>query len=169
MTNQQIYDYIEKHVESHKNQKGQPYVADEYVKSGYGQTEGGYFEEAKKYPEVKNDPDLAEPSQKWHLIHAYYDYKVREKNFNLDSKSSLASLKCPQLLLWIAEVARLEKERLEQAKKVAIGNEVKSGSKKCLNIADEKFKDALKWNEINAIIRDEKTWDKVMLRVEQIK
>lgn len=42
MTNKEVYEII-KTFDEHKNTKNQDYVADEYIKAGYGQIKGGYF------------------------------------------------------------------------------------------------------------------------------
>ena len=59
------------------------------MKEGYGQICGGYFVEAyKKDKEIRKSS--AEPSQKWHLLHAYYDVKKETKENFMQEKASLS-------------------------------------------------------------------------------
>lgn len=88
MTNQEIYDYIENNIKDHL-EGNEEYVADQYVKEGYGQICGGYFVEAyKKDKEIRKSS--AEPSQKWHLLHAYYDVKKETKENFMQENASLS-------------------------------------------------------------------------------
>lgn len=176
MTNQQIYNYIDKKVLEHISRNGNEYIADEYVKEGYGQTEGEYFNYAKKN-KIDINPSVAEPNQKWHLLVSYYDYKVKFKKFNMNTSSSLERIYCPQLMLWIAEVAGLNIEALKEAKRKAI---IFEKEKKCTdckffnsnkffqNLKKEVLVESLHWYEIMQALREEENWNNVLNRVEKL-
>lgn len=192
MNNQDIYNYIEQNVDEHKNRYGQSYVADEYIKTGHGQTTGAYFDYAKRYiknnseivfPQIKKyknisiNPDSAEPNQKWHLLISYYDYKIEHGKFDMNSIASLERIYCPQLMIWIAEVAGLQRKILKKAMDRAIAFEESIKCCKhnqCYYFDSKKFYqslkksvliDALHWYDIMKILRQEKSWDDVLVKV----
>lgn len=76
-----------------------------------------YIELAKQKG-ISIDTKKTEPNQQWHLLTAYFDQltdsEKRTKNYR--------NLKCPELLLWIAEAAGIESklvcEATTEAKKI---------------------------------------------------
>lgn len=63
---------------------------------------------------------IAEPNQKWHLMEAYLlqNLLIHGAEY-LDKKNTLGRIKCPELLLWMAEAANVSKEVVEMASNVA--------------------------------------------------
>ncbi len=84
--------------------EGHKYIADECVRKGYGQTCGGYLS-------LKNTkPTFI--TQKAHFL-SYYD--------NLDMQSNRPTfhfLRCPQLLLFIAEFSGVPESKIKDAYKL---------------------------------------------------
>lgn len=109
MNNIEFWNSINKYNE-HCNPNGGELVCDQMVKEGLGQTVGGYFEVAN-YPKYKRsiDKEIAEPSQAFHFFEYYID---DNKNNRSNNKPSYACLKCPQLIMYIAEMAGLKREIL---------------------------------------------------------
>ena len=118
MNNKDFWNLIKEY--KHRNLNDDELVCDMMVKGGFGQTVGGYFEVAE-YPKYKRkiDPSNAEPSQAFHFFEYYIDDK---KNNRSEKKPSYSSLKCPQLIMYIAEMAGLNRrillECLEFIKKI---------------------------------------------------
>ena len=52
---------------------------------------------------------LAEPNQKWHFIESWYKSKIMTVD-NFDEKRAIkwCGLRCPELLIWMAEAAGVE-------------------------------------------------------------
>ena len=163
MTNQQVYEYISG-LSEHKEDCD--YFADQYVKDGYGQVKGGYFAIAKKTDGVVILQEEAEPSQKWHMIDSYYKGKI-ESGFDMQTPASLGRIMCPQLMLWIAEIAGLDRDILVRAKLAAIDFEKKQNTKNSREIKNA-LKEPLHWAEITQIIKLAKDWEEVVNRVSQL-
>lgn len=167
MNNQEVCIYFEKNVKEHVNREGKEYVADELVKAGYGQTCGGYFEVVDT---MEINRASAEPSQKFHFIN-YYGQKERNKK-----NPSYASLHCPQLMLWISEVAGVSSDKLLVAKKIIVEYEEKNKLCGVLNKSgsylpkevETKFKKSLEMYKINRIIQKADNWDEVFNEVSQL-
>ena len=162
MTNQEVYDYIKNNIKSDAN-----YISDEYVKAGYGQIKGGYFDVAYRNNEKRCKKD-AKPSQKWHLIVSYYDSKKANNNFDMQKKASLSRIMCPQLMMWIAEIAGLNEKILRKAIEEAINYEKNNKTKDSRKIKKDVLINALHWNEINRVIQTANTWDEVINQVSKI-
>lgn len=143
------------------------YFADQYVKLKYGQVKGGYFAIAKKADGVVISQEEAEPSQKWHMIDSYYKKKI-DNGFDMQTPASLGRIMCPQLMLWIAEVAGLKSRILEQAMLGAIKYEDKNGPVKCSELKRAVLKEALHWGTITQIIKEASCWDDVVIKVSNI-
>lgn len=75
-------------------------VSKSFCVRGYMQKTGGYINIAKS-KKIEIDATKAEPNQKWHLFNSY----CTEKNISRDAKECYMGLKCPELLLWMAEAA----------------------------------------------------------------
>lgn len=164
MTNQEIYDFIKENVSDHINLEGSGYIADDYVKEGYGQIKGGYFDVAykrgKKIWKVE-----AEPSQKWHFLVSYYGVKKENSKFNMHDKASLGRLMCPQLMMWIAELAGLDKNVLRKAMNKAIDYEKIHKTKNSRKIKYDVLNEMLYWGEITQIIKSANNWEEVIKEV----
>lgn len=163
MTNQQVYDYVDKNVSEHGN-----YIADDYVKAGYGQIRGGYFEEA-----YKRDKKIwkveAEPSQKWHLLVSYYEIKKEDPKFDMQGNASLGRLMCPQLMMWLAQVAGLNEKIIKDAMNKAIAYEEKYKTKDSRKIKKDVLIEALYWEKISQIITQKDTWKEVEEEISAIR
>lgn len=142
------------HFESLDNKK---YIADELVKEGYGQTCGGYYKSKISVQEIKTNKD--------HFI-KYYSKKG-------DKNPSYNRLRCPQLILWIAEVAGIKCDKLLAAKEIITKYEdkenLKGSMKKNGNYLDKnvkrEFKEILKIGSINKIIKESPDWKTVKEKV----
>lgn len=165
MTNQELYDYISEHIDPHLEIGD--YIADEYVKEGYGQVRGGYYDVAYKN-NVVILKETAEPSQKWHLIDSYYALKQKNGNFNMHTNANLSGIMCPQLMLWIAEIAGLNKELIKTAKDLAVTYENEQRTKDSRKIKRDVLKNALRWELITRIIKEADTWESVKCKVSEI-
>ena len=98
MTNKEVCDYV-KTINPKKNSNGEEYISEKCVREGYGQSSGGFYKKA-------NAKDL---SQKEHFLE-YYGKKDKAKN-----PPTYSYLRCPQLLLFIAEIAGVPREMVEVA------------------------------------------------------
>ena len=165
MTSQEIYNYIKENIEDHLPVGD--YIADEYVKAGYGQVRGGYFEVAYK-KDVVILKKTADPSQKWHLLNSYYDEKMKDNTFNMQAPAKLNRLMCPQLMMWIAEIAGLDRNILQNAMNAAINFEKMYDIKDSRKIKKLVLNEALHWEEITNIIQLADSWKEVMERVKRI-
>lgn len=63
------------------------------------------------------DKSIGEPNQKWHFFDSYLG-RAEYKDLT-DAKLIYNRLKCPELLLWIAEAVGIEKEIVKEAAKEA--------------------------------------------------
>lgn len=77
----------------------------------YRQKENGYIKKAKDAG-IEININKAEPNQKWHLLTSYYD---ESSDRNKDAKVCYNRLKCPELLLWIAEAAGIDSKIVNKA------------------------------------------------------
>jgi len=167
MLNQDVCCYIQEKINAHYNQKGNEYFADFLVKKGYGQNFGGYYND---FPDLKT-PDLAEPNQKLHFINFYMNDNRKNNN------PSYASLHCPQLMLWIAEIAGLNDRHLNIAYDFIVTfeeeNKLKQSQKggdylKNYEGVEKKFKRLLKIYDINTIIKNSNSWKDVFSEVNKL-
>ena len=179
MNNKDFWNSI-KEYDEHTNRHDDELVCDMMVKEGLAQTEGGYFEVAE-YPKYKRiiDRSKAEPSQAFHFFEYYID---DEKNNRLDKKPSYNSLKCPQLIMYIAEMAGLNRqillECLEFIKKIEenanlVGTKKKGNylEKIKVNNCDNCLKEyrlMIHIREIQDIISKEPSYKKIVNRVSLI-
>lgn len=70
------------------------------------------------------DKELAEPNQKWHLLESYFSQNIKKhKDENnegyINETNTCASLKCPELLLWMAEAAGVDSNVIKSASEYA--------------------------------------------------
>lgn len=157
MTNREVKEFLE------KNANETVYIADKLTRDGYGQTKGGYHDVARQH-------NIVNPTQKWHFTVAYYENKK-----NVEGSPTYSSLYCPELLIWIAEVAGLNEDILIEARDFIIDFEETNhlkGTEKGANYLGSvgiKFKELLHIYEINNIIKDAIDWNEVIAKVSQIK
>lgn len=157
MTKRAVKEYLEKHATQ------SVYIADELTMKGYGQTTGEYHKKARKR-------NIANPTQKWHFTVSYY-----ENIKNVEKSPTYNLLHCPELLIWIAEVAGLNQAILSSARDCVIDfeekNDLKGAVKGGLYIKpiEKELKTILHINEINRIIKNSTDWTEVMNKVGSIK
>jgi len=141
MNNGKVCEYV-RTVDPHKNSIGEEYLSDLCVKQGYGQSCGGYLKTCKK-----DNMKLEEPSQKEHFINYYGAKAEKRPTYNY--------LRCPQLLLFIAEIAGVSRESLETAYKTVIDyestNELRSTGKMQIICGVSKLLEILKHRYILVI------------------
>lgn len=158
MNNGKVCEYV-RTIESHKNNIGNEYIADLCVKQGYGQSCGGYLKTYKK-----DDMKLAEPSQKEHFLNYYGD--------KAEKLPTYFYLRCPQLLLFIAEIAGVSSISLEAAYKVVsdyendnkLRNKEKNANYMWGTQAFRDFKSQIHIRDVVKIIRNAENWDEVKER-----
>lgn len=82
----------------------------------YQQEKGGYIQYARACGLVV-DPTHDAPSQKWQFFESLIERSLAEGSYSLDDLASARynSLKCPELLLWIAEASGVGEEVLRDA------------------------------------------------------
>lgn len=180
MNNKDFWNSI-KEYDEHTNRHDDELVCDMMVKKGLGQTVDGYFEVAKcpKYKRII-DKSKAEPSQAFHFFEYYID---DEKNNRSDKKPSYNSLKCPQLIMYIAEMAGLNRqillECLEFIKKIEENENLVDTKNKGGNYLEkikvnndenrlEEFKKKIHISEIQSIISEETSYEEVVQKVSLI-
>lgn len=137
--------------------------SEQCVKEGYGQTCGGYLNQCKK--SAVNPIDI---SQTMHFI-TYYGTKP-------DKMPTYQYLRCPQLLLFIAENAGLQKKYLvkgyEIVKKYEDDNKLKFTNKNANYMwgqqAFRNFKLELHVKDLVKIIKESSNWKDVVAQVEQL-
>ena len=123
-------------------------ISDRFVKGGYQQKNSGpgtYIGYADELGMEINYLE-AKPNQHWHLIESYC------KGKSDDEKVYSSRLKCPELLLWMAEAAGIDKETIDKAEKEArdIIDKGKNGYAR-VNAA-YKIVEIIKWEELEKII-----------------
>lgn len=90
-------------------------ISDEFMKK-YQQKSGGYIKFAHKTGHTVS-AEQCEPNQKWHLFESYISRTFEEKCENV--VVYISQLKCPELLLWMAEAAGIDDEIVTEAKEAA--------------------------------------------------
>ena len=124
-------------------------ISDRFIKCGYQQINSrpntyiGYAKECG----IEIDHLKASPNQKWHMIKAYCEKKAS------DEKIYRNKLKCPELLLWMAEAAGMDKKTIDKAEKEA--REIIDEGKKYARVkAAFKIFEIIKWEELEKIIME---------------
>jgi hypothetical protein len=155
MNNGDVCDYVRRTIDPHKNK----YIADSCVKEGYGQSCGGYLKDCnKKYI-----------SQKEHFLN-YYDDKA-------EKPPTYAYLRCPQLLLFIAEIAGVSRKNLEKAYEIVknyedankLKDDEKNGNYMWGKPAFRELKSEIHISDVVRIIKEVKNWDVVRERTMKLK
>ncbi|MCW6110142.1 ORF6N domain-containing protein [Clostridium sporogenes] len=156
MNNGKVCEYV-RTIEPHKNNFGEEYISDLCVKQGYGQSCGGYLKTCKK-----DDIKLAEPSQKEHFLNYYDDKAEKLPTYN--------KLRCPQLLLFIAEIAGVSKKSLKDAYKIVMDyendNKLRYKEKNANYMLGKQalrdFKSQIHISEVISIIKNAENWNDVI-------
>ncbi len=138
-------------------------IAEDFVAAGYGQTKGGYM---KQKPHRK-------PSQLEHFVN-YYDDKR-------DKLPSFASLWCPELMLFIAEIFEVPRENIVKARDIVAAYEdeydLRNTEKKATYLSPQitrsnvlsRFKKALKIYELNEILKNSSTIEEAKRLIIQLR
>lgn len=134
------------------------YLADLCVKQGYGQSCGGYL-----HSYSKDNLILTRPSEKIHFLNYYGNKK------NAERKPTYNNLRCPQLLLFIAEVVGISQHRLDKAYNILktyedenmIRGTEKNGNYMWGKQEFRNFKEQLQISTVDKIISVSMTWDEV--------
>lgn len=90
-------------------------ISDEFIKN-YQQKDGPYIDHAGKTGHTVS-AEQCEPDQKWHLFVAYIPDRLKRNGG--DAEARVGTLKCPELLLWMAEAAGIDDEIVTEAKEAA--------------------------------------------------
>ena len=123
-------------------------ISDAFVKD-YQQGKTGYIKYAMQvgYPIKKSQ---AEPNQKWHLFESYLHRRLADEKLSLEDSAEAVykRLKCPELLLWIAEASGVDclkvKEAANRAKEI-----IDSGSDgRARNKAGQEIVRIISWRTI---------------------
>ena len=177
MKNIEFWNSI-KNFDEHKNMNGEELICDKVVKNGLGQTKGGYLDKVENKDIIF---EKAEPSQAYHFFSYYInDNKVDRSN----NDPSYNNLHCPQLLMFIAEMAGLERNIIEDAysflldfeKRESIIGTKKSAvylSKYCYQNSPRityltKFKEKLYMSQIQKIIKNADDYEKIISEVKKL-
>lgn len=114
MNNLEFWNAI-KEFDEHKNPYGNELVCDQIVIQGLGQTKGGHFVTACE-PRYNKQVirEKTETSQQFHFFSYYIDY-IDAKMNRSEKMPTYANLKCPQLIMYIAEMAGLDVEIVDKA------------------------------------------------------
>ena len=159
MINVQVCDFLKSIPNEGK------YIADICVIEGYGQSSGGYLNASA------NKPLSYAPSQKEHFLN-YYGRKSMLKKL-----PSYHYLRCPQLLLFIAEVAGVSQNRLKRAYEILKkyendkglrGTTEKNGNYIWKESVFKDFKEQLQISQLVKMIREEDNWEKVQIRAKEL-
>lgn len=162
MNNRKVCEYVST-LDCQKNNMGEEYISDLCVQEGYGQSYGGYLE-----PYEKKDLTSAKPSQKEHFLNYY--------SKNGEKLPTYSRIRCPQLLLFIAEIAGLSREKLLKSYEIlkvyednnCLKNERKDGNYMLGKPAFADFKLQLRISDIVDIIKCSQEWDEVIDSVRKL-
>lgn len=175
MNNLEFWNAI-KNFDEHKKPDGNELKCDKLVKEGFGQTKNGYFETAcgKSYNK-QVIREKAEPSQQFHFFSYYIDTETNRSKEN----PSYARLKCPQLIMYIAEMVGLDAEIVDKAFNFLKDFEEKRGLKETEKGAtyleniegnpSEVFKLILHISDIQKIITESSSYEEIVEEVSRLK
>lgn len=178
MNNLEFWNAIKK-FDEHKNLYEKELVCDQIVIEGLGQTKGGYFETACE-PRYNKQVirKKAEPSQQFHFFSYYIDY-IDPKMNRSEKMPTYANLKCPQLIMYVAEMAGLDAKIVDEAFKFLKDFEEKRGLKETEKGAtylekiegkpSEVFKDILHISEIQTIISKSSSYEEIVGKVSRLR
>lgn len=156
------------------------FLADKLSFIGYGQNAEGYF----KHNNVPN------PSQRFHLTEAYFEYKFSKAKDKIEKElikdCELSGIRCPQLMLWIAEIVQIPEEVLKDAYNYIVKTEEELFHKKGINkgllgadkywkimtenshITLSEFRTKLKYLEICKIIKNSSDWSEIIANCQNL-
>lgn len=136
-----------------KTKLNKEYFADEITKLGYGQNSGGYMEGKKNREEIRQ------------INHFINHYGSKE---NINKLPTYNYLLCPELIIFISEVAGISKESLKRAfvilKEYEDTAKLKTKKGTYLKGTDIllKIKKEVHINEVTKIIKNSKNWKEVL-------
>jgi hypothetical protein len=135
-------------IEYYKDKPEHLSISDCFVKAGYQQASGGYIKYAAKVGKTI-DFKIAEPDQRWHLIESYALRRLKKYKAGVikDNVFRYHRLKCPELLLWMAEAAGVDKSTIQTAEQQA-RRLIDSGVPQARNRAGELILKRIPWNVI---------------------
>lgn len=157
MNNKEVCDYVQT-IDLFNN--GKTYISELCVNEGFGQSCGGYLE-------LENE----HLSQKEHFLNYYggSDKAGKLPSYNY--------LRCPQLLLFIAELAGVSRKKLENAYEKLQEYEInkglkdskeKNGNYLCREQILKDFKAQLCIHAVVKIIKNSKNWDEVKVQTKEL-
>lgn len=162
MTNGEVCEVIKKYNFTERASNiGKKYLGDKLSELGYGQNSGGYL--------IGCEDKVMLVCQEKHFL-----------NFYLKKSEDLPTyhrLHCPQLMLWVAEIAGLRNEYLMSAFNYIIAFEEREGIKNTskggsylndYNGVISEFRSILRISKINNIICNSQSWEEVLLNVKEL-
>lgn len=130
-----------------EKQEEKPQFTTEFIKR-YQQrncSKNTYLYEAKMHgKEVCKEK--GEPDQKWHLLSSWYKYKKSE--ISNEEVDRWCNLRCPELLLWIAEVSGQRDKVKYVVKSILDDDYFKANDGKVRNKMVNLIKENIKWDDI---------------------
>lgn len=139
-------------------------IADQCVKDGYGQTCGGYL--------CSTNTSLVSIKQKEHFLSYYGKKDVKEKN------PTYQYLRCPQLLLFIAEISGISELKIKKAYNKLKEYEKNNGLYKTDKSGNylwgrkdkflSEFKEELEIYSLVKIIKEANDWEEVKDKIRKI-
>lgn len=97
--------------------------------------------------------ESAEPNQKWHFFESYIS-RNKKINPNDDAQKIYNQIKCPELLLWIAEACNVEKDKIRTASKEA-KRIIEKNENRARNKAGIEIRKQIPWEMIEAKIQED--------------
>lgn len=97
-----------------------------------------------------------EPNQKWHLLKSWYPNK--EKTISEKEITEWCGLQCPELLLWIAEVAG-QKEKVKKVVNTILHDSehlYKENDREARRAMVKLIKETIEWKDIVSFIEEHK-------------
>ena len=150
---------------------------------GYGQTVSGSNHDPYPNPVHYRHGDRTMMSEFEHFTVCYLQYLGNDDQRYWHQNADYRNIRCPQLVMFIAETAGLHRERCLESYHLIQAYENNAGirdTEKNANYlyhtpegkknpegrdAFTKFKEILKFKDINDSIRDAESWDEVMSKV----
>lgn len=98
----------------------------------------------------------ADPNQKWHFLEAYTGLLLADPSNNItpstDARIMYNRIRCPELLLWLAEAAGLSPEKVRECADAAQEIIKTSAGSRSRNAAGNKIREMIPWEEIEEAI-----------------
>jgi len=145
------------------------FFSEQCTNAGYGQNTGGWYRKGNKKVDENGNP----LTQQNHFI-SYYDKE--NKDGKKKEKITYGYLRCPQLLLFIAESAGLREQYLQTAyefirnyeDELKIRNNEKNGNYMWGTWEFKRIKCILCMRQIVDIIKKSSTWEEVQKQVKEL-